>query len=196
VCCTFANSHEGVPEVILESWCGWRAYSAFCLLHVINQVRIGGEKKKLSPVRAMRSPPHPFIGSINYAAQANPAQGQCQGVHAWVATPMFYIPYLFDEEKKKKSKKDKKKHHKKRARSSSSSSSRSEPRRKKRARSSSSRSADCGLGEGKPYHGKYFHGAGLPPQVTTLQQLPLLAAMEALHIVDSTRCPQHFCEVA
>ena len=84
---------------------------------------------------------------------------------------------------------------KKRARSSSSSSSSSRSRhKKKRARSSSSQdngSADVGLGEGKPYHGKYFHGASLPPNVTSLIQLPMLAVMEALHIIDSIQCPKH-----
>ena len=98
------------------------------------------------------------------------------------------------EEHKKKSKKSnsRKSKKQKRDRSSSTTSSTSSDQRKKskKQKFSSSSSDDEKADQGRFYAGKYYKAAKLPSQSTTYQNLPILASMEALHIIDAAKCPE------
>ena len=117
-------------------------------------------------------------------------------VNQFISDPR-YLRLEHEEKQKTKKKKSKSK----RRRSPSSSGSRSKSRchsrrhrcRRNRHRSLStqSRSESKASISGKPYKGKYFRSAELPPQATTYAALPLMAVMEALYIIDPVKRPQH-----
>jgi hypothetical protein len=118
---------------------------------------------------------------------------------AWspVAPTVSILPYHLttsSEEPKKKSKKSKSKKSKKqkRDRSSSATSSTSSAKHKKskKQKVASSSSDEDKADLGRFYAGKYYKAAKLPSQSTTYQNLPILAAMEALHIIDAAKCPE------
>jgi hypothetical protein len=102
-----------------------------------------------------------------------------------------------EEKKSKKAKKTKKQ---KRDRSSSSNSDssnssstkhkKSKKHKKKQQASSSDASGELAA-QGRAYSGKYFSADKLRSYVTTYASMPLLAVMEALHIIDSARHPCH-----
>jgi hypothetical protein len=115
---------------------------------------------------------------------------------------MFFLFFTKDKKKKtKKSSKSKKSKKHKRARSSSSSTSSSssstkhnKSKKHHKKDSSSSSSADAAA-PGRPYSGKYYTADQLPSYVTTYASLPILAVMEALHIVDAARRSQHHFQI-
>lgn len=112
---------------------------------------------------------------------------------AFAPLHFFFLQSLSPWKEKSKKDKDKKRRRSSRKhsrRSSSGSASSDRSRHKKRARSSSGASDESRTG-GRPYAGKYFTGAGLKRSVKSFQQLPLLACMEALHIIDCKKRPQH-----
>jgi hypothetical protein len=100
---------------------------------------------------------------------------------------------LFSEaKKKKKSKKSKKSKKGKRDRSSgssSSSTSHAKHKKSKKRRPSTSSSDGGTAAAGRYYSGKYYKASKLPAFCTTFGGLPILAAMEALHIIDAATCP-------